>query len=58
MVNAVIAVALKVYSGTECRIGLPKETTMFALASNDFKNILKLAEKNPNVLQICSKDGM
>eukprot|EP00795_Rhopilema_esculentum_P016198 gene16198-7569_t len=46
------------YNGNECRVALPKETNFFASSSHEFRQILKLAEKNPNVLQICTREDI
>ncbi|EDO43526.1 predicted protein [Nematostella vectensis] len=47
-----------VYSSLEFRISMPHETNLFSAVNRDFRVLMKATEKNPNVLQACSRTNI
>lgn len=45
----------QVFSGLDLRIAMPHETNLFSAVNRDFRILMKATEKNPNVLQACSR---
>lgn len=48
-------VLLQVYSSADVRTALPHDANRFAVANRDFRLLMRATEKNPNVLQCCSR---
>ncbi|XP_066025345.1 uncharacterized protein [Pocillopora verrucosa] len=44
-----------VFSSLDLRIAMPHETNLFSAVNRDFRILMKVTEKNPNVLQACSR---
>lgn len=44
-----------VFSSLDLRIAMPHETNLFSAVNRDFRVLMKATEKNPNVLQACSR---
>ena len=45
----------QVFSSLDLRIAMPHETNLFSAVNRDFRILMKATEKNPNVLQACSR---
>lgn len=45
----------QVFSSLEIRIAMPHESNLFSAVNRDFRILMKATEKNPNVLQACSR---
>ena len=45
----------QVFSSLEIRIAMPHECNLFSAVNRDFRILMKATEKNPNVLQACSR---
>ena len=43
------------FSSLDLRIAMPHETNLFSAVNRDFRVLMKATEKNPNVLQACSR---
>ena len=43
------------FSSLDLRIAMPHETNLFSAVNRDFRILMKATEKNPNVLQACSR---
>ncbi|XP_052258855.1 uncharacterized protein LOC127863384 isoform X2 [Dreissena polymorpha] len=48
----------EVYSSADVRTALPHDANRFAVANRDFKLLMRATEKNPNVLQCCSRKNI
>ncbi|XP_078672103.1 uncharacterized protein LOC144911712 isoform X1 [Branchiostoma floridae x Branchiostoma belcheri] len=48
----------EVFSGADVRTTLSHDANMFAAANRDFRRLMRATEKNPNVLQCCSRKGI
>ena len=46
---------MQVFSSLDVRIAMPHETNLFSTVNRDFRILMKVTEKNPNVLQACSR---
>ncbi|XP_064650622.1 uncharacterized protein LOC135502065 isoform X3 [Lineus longissimus] len=67
-IEAVLAVWLEVqekwaeleeiYSGTDVKMSLSHDATVFSAINRDFRLLMKATEKNPNVLQCCSRKNI
>ncbi|XP_020627063.1 dynein beta chain, flagellar outer arm-like isoform X2 [Orbicella faveolata] len=44
-----------VFSSLDLRIAMPHETNLFSAVNRDFRILMRATEKNPNVLQACSR---
>ena len=49
---------MQVFSSLDLRIAMPHETNLFSTVNRDFRILMKITEKNPNVLQACSRISM
>ena len=49
---------MQVFSSLDLRIAMPHETNLFSTVNRDFRILMKVTEKNPNVLQACSRISM
>ena len=54
-VNVFFFSPVQVFSGLDLRIAMPHETNLFSAVNRDFRILMKATEKNPNVLQACSR---
>ena len=45
----------QVYSGADVRTSLAHDANRFAVVNRDFRLLMRATEKNPNVLQCCSR---
>ncbi|XP_053409232.1 uncharacterized protein LOC123561373 isoform X4 [Mercenaria mercenaria] len=48
----------EVYSSADVRTALPHDANRFAIANRDFRLLMRATEKNPNVLQCCSRKNI
>ena len=49
---------LQVYSSSDVRTALTNDANRFAVVNRDFRLLMRATEKNPNVLQCCSRKSM
>ena len=49
---------MQVFSSLDLRIAMPHETNLFSTVNRDFRILMKVTDKNPNVLQACSRISM
>ena len=53
--TSVLLCILQIYSGADVRTSLAHDANRFAVVNRDFRLLMRATEKNPNVLQCCSR---